>query len=126
MGRESYTRQQNIRASSQLEECLGGLTLDGLGIVPGEKLGPLRSRRKSTSGSFQLGCDEELLRGIVVFDSEYVRFAADLAVFDVGLAASGGLVNAGDVPFSARSALEAGFHFFEDNPEFTTAEVESV
>ena len=59
---------------------------------------------------FQFCADEEFMRGIVVLDSQDIGLAADLAVFDVGLVASGGLVNRGDVPFSARGALEPRFH----------------
>ena len=44
-------------------------------------------------GSFQFGGDEEFLRRGVVLDAKDIRFAADLAVFNVALAASGGLVD---------------------------------
>ena len=64
----------------------------------------------SIKTSFQFGRDEEFLRGIVVFDAQHVRFAADLAVFYVALTAASGFVDGSDVPFPARRALEAGFH----------------
>jgi len=60
--------------------------------------------------SFQFGGDEELLRRGVVLDAQDIRLAANLAVFDVVLAASGGLINGSSVPFSAGSALETGLH----------------
>jgi len=60
--------------------------------------------------SFQFGGDEELLRRGVVLDAQDIWLAANLAVFDIVLAASGGLVNGSSVPFSAGSALETGLH----------------
>jgi uncharacterized protein YbjQ (UPF0145 family) len=50
------------------------------------------------------------VRGVVVFDVEDIWFAADLAVFYVNLAAAGGLIDDGRIPFSARGTLEARFH----------------
>jgi hypothetical protein len=41
----------------------------------------------------QLRGDEECLRRIVVLNPQHIRFAADLAVFDVALPASGGFVH---------------------------------
>ena len=66
------------------------------------------------------------MSGIVVFDAEDVGLAANLTVLDVGLAAAGGFVHGRDVPFPAGSALEAGFHFFEDSTELSAAEMKSV
>jgi hypothetical protein len=64
-----------------------------------------------TSGrSFRLGGNEELGGGVVVLDPEQVLLAANLAVFDVTLASSRGLVDDGFVPFAAECALEARFH----------------
>ena len=65
---------------------------------------PLRGRL------FKFGSDDEFARGIVILDAQNIRLAADLAVFDVALALPGGLVNCGDVPLSAGSALETGVH----------------
>ena len=60
--------------------------------------------------SFQFCSDEEFLRGCVVFNTQDVRFTADLAILDIALAASGGLVDRRRVPLSAGSALETRFH----------------
>ena len=60
--------------------------------------------------SFQFGGDEELLRRGIVLDAQDVGLAANLAVFDVVLVASGGFVNGSGVPFPAGSALETGLH----------------
>jgi len=68
-------------------------------------LDPLRSGRL-----FNFGGDKEFLRQRVVLDLQNIRLAADLAVFYVLLAASGGLVDGSRVPYSAGGALEAGFH----------------
>jgi hypothetical protein len=73
---------------------------------------------------FQFRSDEEFFGGVVVFDAQDVRLAANLAVFDVGLAPSGRGIDGGNVPFSARGALEARFHFSEDSTEFAGAAVE--
>ena len=59
---------------------------------------------------FEFGADQELLRRGVVLDPQDIGLAADLAVFDIGLAASSGLVHCRDVPLSAGGALEARFH----------------
>jgi hypothetical protein len=42
---------------------------------------------------------------------KHVGLAADLAVFDVTLAASGGFVHCGDIPFTAARALKTRFHY---------------
>jgi hypothetical protein len=63
-----------------------------------------------TQLSLKFGGDEKLLRRVVVFDVENIRLTADLAVFHVNLAAAGGLIYDGRIPFSARRALETGFH----------------
>ena len=60
--------------------------------------------------SFQFGGDEEFLRRGVVLDAKDIGLAADLAVFNVALAASGGLVDGRGVPFAAGGALETGLH----------------
>src|SRR5271165_5683371 len=60
--------------------------------------------------SLQFGGNKEFLRRRVVFDAQDVRLAADLAVFDVALAASSGFVNRSGIPFSAGGALKTGFH----------------
>jgi hypothetical protein len=60
-------------------------------------------------GAFELGADGVVGCGEVPLDVEEVGFAADLAVFDVLLAAACGFVDDGVVPLSATSALEACF-----------------
>lgn len=47
---------------------------------------------------------------MVILDAQQVGLAAHLAVFHVGLAASGRFVDRRDVPLSAGGALETGFH----------------
>ena len=69
---------------------------------------------------FEFRCDEELGGGIVVLDSQNIRLAADLAIFNVALAATGGFVDRSDVPLSTRSALETRFHSFESQFELST------
>jgi hypothetical protein len=59
---------------------------------------------------FQFGCDEELLPRRVVLHAQHVRLAANLAVFDVALPPSRGLIDGGRIPFSAGRTLETGFH----------------
>ena len=58
----------------------------------------------------EFGTDKEFTGGTVVLDSKYIRLAADLAVFDIGLAPSRGLVYRGHAPLTARRTLKAGFH----------------
>jgi hypothetical protein len=60
--------------------------------------------------SFQFRGDEKFLRGGVILDAKDIGLAANLAIFDVALAASSGLIHEVGVPFSAGCALEAGFH----------------
>lgn len=60
-------------------------------------------RRRS---AFEFGGDCVGAGGAVPLDMEDVRLAADLAIFDVGLAAAGGLVDCGVVPLAAACALE--------------------
>ena len=45
-----------------------------------------------------------------------IGLAADLAIFDISLTASGGFIDRGDIPFSAGGALKAGLHVGEDTP----------
>jgi hypothetical protein len=71
--------------------------------------------------SFQFSGDKKLLRGVVVFDAKDIGLAANLAILDVALAASSGLIHGGGVPFSARCALEAGFHGESIPQRFTLA-----
>jgi hypothetical protein len=71
--------------------------------------------------SFQFSGDEKFLRGVVVLDAKDIGLAANLAIFDVALAASSGLIHGGGVPFSARCALEAGFHGERIPQRFTLA-----
>lgn len=59
---------------------------------------------------FQFSGDEEFSRGCVILDAKHIGIAADLAVFYIALGTSGRFVDGGGVPFSARCALEAGFH----------------
>ena len=58
----------------------------------------------------QFCCDQEFLRCIVVLDPQDVGLATDLAVFDVGLAASSGFVDRVNVPLTAGGALETRVH----------------
>jgi len=60
--------------------------------------------------SLQFSSDEEFLRRRVVLDTKYIGLAADLAIFDLALAASRRLIHGRDIPLSAGRALEAGFH----------------
>jgi hypothetical protein len=59
--------------------------------------------------ALELGGDHEFFGGAVPLDAEDVGAAADLAVFDIGLAGAGGFVDEGGVPFAAACALVAGF-----------------
>src|ERR1700722_13318327 len=94
-----------------IECCLERLT-----ITRSENRGEFRSVfRPSTSRLFQLSRDEEFLRRRVVLHAQYVRLAADLAVFNVTLAAPSGFIDRGRVPFSAGRALETGFHSRENS-----------
>ena len=65
--------------------------------------------------SLQFRGDEEFLRRVVVLDVKNIRLAADLAVFDVVLAATRGLIHGSCVPFPAGRALETGFHGFRES-----------
>jgi len=62
-----------------------------------------------------LGRDKELPGRVVVLNAENVRLAADLAIFDVDLAAARGFVDPRRIPFTARSTLEAGFHVAKEH-----------
>lgn len=75
----------------------------------------LRVPERFRVGSFKLCRDEEIAARVVIFDAQNVRFAADLAVFDVRLAGSGRLIDYGHIPFPAGSALETRFHFLQDS-----------
>ena len=54
--------------------------------------------------------DHVFLRLLVPFQPQYVWLATDLAVFDIGLGSSSGIVDSGLVPLSATRALETGAH----------------
>ena len=54
--------------------------------------------------------DHVFLRLLVPFQPQYVWLATDLAVFDIGLGSSSGIVDAGLVPLSATCAVETGAH----------------
>ncbi len=94
---------------------------DGSGDGPmggGDFAGELRERAPGLSGLGIRGEDRSALEfcgdgvgvgGAVPLDLEDVWFAADLAVFDVGLAKAGGFVDGGVVPLAAACALEGGF-----------------
>ena len=71
---------------------------------------PLWLIRTLPNFSLKFGGREKFLRGVVLFDVKNIRFAAHLAVFYVDLAAAGGFIHDGRVPFSARCTLEARFH----------------
>jgi len=60
--------------------------------------------------SLEFGGDKEFLRRIIVLHAQNVRFAADLAILDIALAASGGLIDGSGIPFAAGGALEPRFH----------------
>ena len=60
--------------------------------------------------SLEFGGDKEFLRRIIVFHAQNVRFATDLAILDVALATSGGLIDGSGIPFAAGGALESRFH----------------
>jgi hypothetical protein len=62
----------------------------------------------------QLRSDDKLCARFVVFNVENVRLATDLAIFDVTLATSCGLVDRGRIPFSARRALKPCFHWIRE------------
>ena len=57
--------------------------------------------------TFKLGMDREGLVGGAPAYVEDVRLAADLTVFDVALAAAGGFIDSGVVPFAAACALKS-------------------
>ena len=71
--------------------------------------------------SLQLRGDQEFLRRVVVLHAQNVRLAADLAIFDIALVASGGLVDRGGIPFSAGRALETRFHLQDSIAHVTEA-----
>jgi len=56
--------------------------------------------------------DHVFLRLLVPFQPQYVWLATDLAVFDIGLGSSSGIVDASLIPLSATGALETGTHCF--------------
>lgn len=60
--------------------------------------------------SLQFRADYVLLRGVIPADSQDIRLAANLAIFHVALARTGGRIHLGLIPFTATSALETGKH----------------
>jgi hypothetical protein len=59
---------------------------------------------------FEFGGNTEFLQLIVERDVQDIRLTADLAVFDVLLPKSRGVVYLGVIPLAAACALETGFH----------------
>lgn len=64
----------------------------------------------STQSSLQFCGNKKRLRGIVVLGPQDIGFTADLAIFHISLASSGGFIDNRGIPFSARRALETRFH----------------
>jgi hypothetical protein len=58
----------------------------------------------------QRGLDEEFLRRAIVLYAQNIRLAARLAILDVALSSSRGLIHAGGVPLATSSALKASLH----------------
>jgi hypothetical protein len=69
-----------------------------------------QGHRQEASQSLQFGPDEEALSVWGIRNLQYVGTATDLAVFDVALNATGGLVHRSLIPFAATRALKTGFH----------------
>ena len=62
------------------------------------------------SRSLQRSCNDKFLRRRIIFDSQHIRLAADLAVLDVTLPASSRLVYGSRIPFTAPRTLKTRFH----------------
>lgn len=60
--------------------------------------------------SLQFRADGKLLRRRIVLDTQHIRLAADLTVFNVTLTASRELVDSGDIPLATTRALKTSFH----------------
>jgi hypothetical protein len=54
--------------------------------------------------------NEKLLRRCVIFQAQYIRLAANLAIFDVALPPPRGFIHSRDIPLTATRALETCFH----------------
>jgi hypothetical protein len=59
---------------------------------------------------FQFCGNHKFLLAGVVFDAKQIRFATDLAIFYIGLAAASRLVHSRPVGLAASRALESGLH----------------
>jgi hypothetical protein len=59
---------------------------------------------------FQFRRNHKFLPGHIIFNTEHIGFATDLAIFYIGLPASRGLVDRSLIALPATRALEAGFH----------------
>src|SRR5581483_5867622 len=56
---------------------------------------------------FQLSCNHKLIFNGIVDKMQDIRFAANLAIFDIGLSPAGVFIDRGFVPFSTTGTLEA-------------------
>jgi hypothetical protein len=59
---------------------------------------------------FQFGADRKFLRRRIILNPQHIRFAADLAIFDIALPPSRKLIDAGTVPLAASRTLKTSFH----------------
>jgi len=59
---------------------------------------------------FQFRRNHKFLREEIVFNMEHIGFAADLAIFYIGLPAPRRLIDRSLIALPAACALEAGFH----------------
>lgn len=66
--------------------------------------------QRSRSDSFERGCNDEFLRRRIVLDAQNIRLAANLAVLDIGLPASGAFIHSGRIPLAAPRTLKTSFH----------------
>jgi hypothetical protein len=59
---------------------------------------------------FQFRRNHKFLLARIVFDAKHIRFATDLAILYIGLAAARRLIHRGLVGLAASGALESGLH----------------
>jgi hypothetical protein len=59
---------------------------------------------------FQFSCNHKFLLDWIVLHAQQVWLAANLAILNVGLVATGGGVHRCLVPFATAGALESGIH----------------
>ncbi len=69
-----------------------------------------KSHYGAKASSLERSRDQEFLRRRIVLNPQHIGLTTNLAVFDIVLTASPGLIHCGGIPFAAAGALKTGFH----------------